>query len=102
MSKLHDEFIAGIGTSASVDDNVHAMLNSIADRIDECGGNRVKLSDLATILRENPQAVSVAIQKVTPVPVTKAEAEAAERAASDKKAADDKAGTAQPVQLQPA
>lgn len=113
MTKLHDDFVAEIGTSANVDDNVHSMLNTIADRIDACGGNRVKLSDLTTILREDPKAVSVAVQKVTPVPATKAEkaeAEAADKAAADKKIADDKAAAdkkavddkAKAGQLQPA
>lgn len=68
MSKLHDEFVAEIGRSESIDDNMHSLLESIADRIDACKGNRVKLSDLATILREDPKAVSSAVQKVVTVP----------------------------------
>ena len=96
MSKLHDDLIAEVGTSENVNDNVHALLNTIADRIDACHGNQVKLSDLATILREDPQAVSVAVQKVTPVPVSRVDQETADRQAqtdkdaADKKAADDR------------
>lgn len=102
MTKLHDDFLAEIGTSANVDDNVHSMLNAIADRIDACAGNRVKLSDLATILREDPKAVSVAVQKVTPVPPTKAEAEASEKAAADVKAkVPQQTGSVQSGALQP-
>lgn len=69
MSKLHDEFVADIGRSESVDDNVHSLLESIADRIDACNGNRVKLSDLATVLREDHLAVSSAVQTVVTPPV---------------------------------
>jgi len=99
MSKLHDELISEVGTSENVDDNMHSLMHTIADRIDACHGNRVKLSDLATILREDPKGVSVAVQKVTPVPVSKVDKEtsdrqaktdkdAADKAAADKKAAD--------------
>jgi len=101
MSKLHDELIAEVGTSENVDDNVHSLMNTIADRIDECRGNRVKLSDLSTILREDPKGISVAVQKVTPVPVIKADQEAADRQA--KIDADRKAGAnTQPRTFQPA
>lgn len=102
MSKLHDEFIAEIGSGENVEDNVHSLMNSIADRIDACAGNRVKLSDLSTVLREDPKAVSVAVQKVVVLKPTKIESDqaaadqetadraAAEKAAADKKTADDK------------
>ena len=69
MSKLHDEFVAEIGQSESIDDNVHSLLESIADRIDACKGNKVKLSDLSTILREDHQAVASAVQDVVVLPV---------------------------------
>lgn len=69
MSKLHDEFVAEIGTSESIDGNMHSLMEAIAARIDACKGNRVKLSDLATVLREDPKAVSTAVQKVFVVPV---------------------------------
>jgi hypothetical protein len=102
MSKLHDEFVGEIGRSESIDDNVHSLMESIADRIDACKGNKVRLSDLSTVLREDPKAVSVAVQKVVVVKPTKIETDkaeadkvtadrvAAEKAAADKKAADDK------------
>lgn len=71
MSKLHDELIGEIGPWESVDENVHSLMNAIADRIDACNGNRVRLSDLSTILREDPAAVSAAVQKLAPPPVVK-------------------------------
>lgn len=67
MSKLHDELIGEIGPWENVEDNMTSLLGSIADRIDACNGNRVKLSDLSTILREDPQAVSAAVQKLAPI-----------------------------------
>lgn len=101
MSQLHDEFVADIGRSESVDDNVHSLLETIADRIDACKGNRVRLSDLATILREDHQAVSAAVQEIVVLKPTPAEIEAdrttaeradeARKASEDKKAADDRA-----------
>ena len=74
MSKLHDELLSEIGPWENVDDNVESLMNAIADRIDACNGNRVKLSDLATILREDPKKVSGAVQTLArPVVVKEAE-----------------------------
>lgn len=99
MSKLHDEFVAEIGTSESVDDNVHSMMHAIADRIDACKANRVKLSDLATILREDPVAVSAAVQKVVEFKPTPAQI-AADKAAAAEAERKHQANT-QPAHTQP-
>lgn len=71
-SKLHDDLMAEVGPWENVEENVTSLMNAIADRIDACNGNRVKLSDLSTVLRENPKAVSETVLKLAPVHVAPA------------------------------
>lgn len=65
MSKLHDDLINEVVASESVAEGVDSLLRGIADRIEGCNGNRVKLSDLCTILREDPAKVSDALVENT-------------------------------------
>lgn len=71
MSKLHDDLINEIEPSETPEDSVTALLHGIADRIEGCDGNKVKLSDLVTILREDPAKVSDAVLANTPAGVVK-------------------------------
>lgn len=66
MSKLHDDLINEVEPHETAEDSVNGLLLGIADRIEACHGNTVKLSDLATILREDPQKLSKAVLANTP------------------------------------
>jgi hypothetical protein len=110
-SKLHDDLVNEVEPLDSPEGSVAALMLAIANRIEGCAGSKVKLSDLATVLRENPEAVGKAVLANTPAaktptkttnsdapssvfdkPVVKtAEQLKAEKDAADKKAADDKA-----------
>ena len=61
MSKLHNDLINEVDSHESVHASVVAFCNAVADRIDASKGNRVRLSDLMSILRENPEALADAI-----------------------------------------
>lgn len=65
-SKLHDDLVNEVEPHESPEESVNALLLGIADRIEGCHGNTVKLSDLCTILRENPGAVTDAVLANTP------------------------------------
>jgi len=67
MSKLHDDLINEVESSQSVAEGVDSLMRAIADRIEGCNGNKVKLSDLATILREDTNKVSDALVANTDV-----------------------------------
>lgn len=67
MSKLHDDLINEVESSESVSEGVDSLMRAIADRIEGCNGNQVKLSDLCTILREDTNKVSDAIVANTDV-----------------------------------
>jgi hypothetical protein len=67
MSKLHDDLINEVESSESVSEGVDSLMRAIADRIEGCNGNHVKLSDLCTILREDPAKVSDALVANTDV-----------------------------------
>lgn len=71
MSKLHDDLLNEVEPHESADESVKALLLGIADRIEGCNGNAVKLSDLATILREDPEKVSQAVLANTPAAMVK-------------------------------
>lgn len=74
MSKLHDDLINEVESSESVAEGVDSLMRAIADRIEGCNANRVKLSDLCTVLREDPARVSDAVLANTPnakVPLTR-------------------------------
>lgn len=62
MSKLHDDLINEIEPH----DSISRLLLGIADRIEASQGDAVKLSDLCTILREDPAKVSKAVLANTP------------------------------------
>lgn len=66
MSKLHDDLINEVEPHDTPEDSVTGLLLGIADRIEACSGNAVKLSDLATILREDPAKMSKAVLANTP------------------------------------
>jgi hypothetical protein len=61
MSKLHDDLINEVESSESVAEGIDSLMRAIADRIEGCNGNHVKLSDLCTILREDTAKVSDAV-----------------------------------------
>jgi hypothetical protein len=67
MSKLHDDLINEVESSESVAEGVDSLMRAIADRIEGCNGNQVKLSDLCTILREDTAKVSDALVANTDV-----------------------------------
>lgn len=67
MSKLHDDLINEVEPCENYEEAINSLMLGIADRIEGCHGNRVKLSDLATILREDPKKVSDAVLANTPV-----------------------------------
>jgi hypothetical protein len=71
MSKLHDDLINEIEPCETVDDAVNALMLGIADRIEGCNGNAVKLSDLVTILREDTKKVADAAVANTNAPGVK-------------------------------
>jgi hypothetical protein len=66
MSKLHDDLINEVEPHETAEDSVNGLLLGIADRIEACHGNVVKLSDLTTILREDPAKLSKAVLANTP------------------------------------
>jgi cell pole-organizing protein PopZ len=63
--KLHDDLINEVEPHESVEDAVGALLLGIADRIEACHGNAVKLSDLCSVLREDPAKVGKAVSANT-------------------------------------
>lgn len=65
-SKLHDDLVNEVEALESPEESVKSLCLAIADRIEACHGNVVKLSDLATVLRENPEAVGKAVLANTP------------------------------------
>ncbi|MET4184954.1 hypothetical protein ABIB94_007083 [Bradyrhizobium sp. JR7.2] len=67
MSKLHDDLINEVESSESVSEGVDSLMRAIADRIEGCQGNKVKLSDLCTILREDTSKVADAVVANTDV-----------------------------------
>lgn len=66
MSKLHDDLINEIEPGETVEESMDSFARAIADRIEGCNGNRVKLSDLCTILREDTPALGRALVANTP------------------------------------
>jgi hypothetical protein len=66
MSKLHDDLIAEIEPNENVQESIDAAFRAIADRIEGCHGNPVKLSDLCSILREDTTKVANAVVANTP------------------------------------
>lgn len=71
MSKLHDDLINEVESSDSIGEGIDSLMRGIADRIEGCNGNKVKLSDLCTILREDNAKVSDAVLANTDVAKTK-------------------------------
>jgi hypothetical protein len=66
MSRLHDELVAEVEPHENVQDAIKALSNAIADRIEACHGNPVRLTDLKSILREDPAKVARAVTANTP------------------------------------
>jgi len=65
MSKLHNDLINEVDSHENVRDAIEAFCNGIADRIEASNGNRVRLTDLVSILREDPAALADAIMNNT-------------------------------------
>lgn len=65
-SKLHDDLVNEIEALESPEDSVKALIGALADRIESAADNRVKLTDLKTVLRENPDAIASAVLANTP------------------------------------
>lgn len=65
-SKLHDDLVNEVEPHESAEESIKWLCLGIADRIEGCHGSVVKLSDLATVLRENPDAVGSAVLANTP------------------------------------
>jgi hypothetical protein len=61
MSKLHDDLVNEVEPADTPEDAVHALMMGIADRIEGCYGNAVKLSDLCAVLREDTQKMGRAV-----------------------------------------
>jgi hypothetical protein len=67
MSKLHDDLINEVEASDNIGEGIDSLMRGIADRIEGCNGNHVKLSDLCTILREDNAKVTDAVMANTDV-----------------------------------
>jgi hypothetical protein len=65
MSKLLNDLINEIDPHETVHDSIVAFANAVADRIDASHGNRVRLTDLQSILREDPGALADAVMNNT-------------------------------------
>lgn len=65
-SKLHDDLVNEVEPLETPEESIKSLMLAVADRIEGCNGNLVKLSDLATVLRENPEAVGKAVLANTP------------------------------------
>lgn len=65
-SKLHDDFVNEIESLDDVETSVAALVNALADRIEASHGNPVKLTDLKTVLREDPGKIAKAVLANTP------------------------------------
>lgn len=71
MSKLHDDLINEVEPCENYHEAIDSLMLGIADRIEGCNGNKVKLSDLCTILREDTKKVSDAVLANTDLPAAK-------------------------------
>jgi hypothetical protein len=71
MSKLHDDLINEVEPHENAEESVKFLMLGITDRIEACHGNAVKLSDLCSILREDPKKVSDAVLANTGLPQAK-------------------------------
>lgn len=65
-SKLHDDLVNEIEALESPEDSVKALIGALADRIESAADNKVKLTDLKTVLREDPDAIAKAVLANTP------------------------------------
>jgi hypothetical protein len=65
-SKLHDDLVNEIEALESPEESVKALIGALADRIESAADNKVKLTDLKTVLRENPNAIASAVLANTP------------------------------------
>ena len=65
-SKLHDDLVNQIEALESPEDSVKALIGALADRIEAAADNKVKLTDLKTVLREDPDKIAAAVLANTP------------------------------------
>lgn len=66
MSKLLDDLINEVEPTENAEEAVASLMVGIANRIEACNGDKVRLSDLKTVLREDPTRVSKAVLANTP------------------------------------
>jgi hypothetical protein len=59
-SKLHQDLVAEI-SQGNPQESIRWLMITVADRIEGCRGNPVKLSDLVSILRENSTSLTNAV-----------------------------------------
>ena len=59
-SKLHQDLVAEI-SHGPPPERIDWLMRAIADRIEGCRGNPVKLSDVVSILRENSTSLANAV-----------------------------------------
>lgn len=71
MSKLHNDLINEVEGSETAEESIQSLLLGIAERIEACNGDKVKLSDLRSILREDPKKISDAVLANTGLNSTK-------------------------------
>lgn len=65
-SKLHDDLVNEIEPHEDVKSSIASLVDALADRIEASAGNPVKLTDLKTVLREDPGKVAKAVLANTP------------------------------------
>lgn len=65
-SKLHDDLVNQVEPLEDVKGSIAALVDAVADRLEACGGDPVKLTDLKTVLREDPEKVADAVLANTP------------------------------------
>lgn len=81
MSKLLlDQLITDVPAHPHVEARVKGLLDAIADRVDETAGDPVRVSDLSSILRQDPDAIAAAVLKNPPEPAPVVQPPVAEHA----------------------
>ena len=66
-SKLHEDLIYDCSHHASASEAISLLLNGVADRLEACKLNPVKVSDLISILREDTTKLSSTLLRTRPM-----------------------------------
>jgi hypothetical protein len=67
-NKMYDDFMQEAASGhPKVASRVSSLVSTIADRIVACNGDAVKLSDLATVLRMDPDSIGATVATDPPV-----------------------------------